>query len=602
MKRKSGTKMLCAILAGMVLASQGAGAALAEAAADTAADTTAEEAAADTAAENTEAEENILTVDAEGDGTAVIYGVDGPMSWSYESGETVHIRAVPALGSYFAGWTSSDDGEVKDASEASTSLVMPDHEVTLTAHFLSYSDKEVKQNSFLNTNGVMWFYNTYFDLKYSDITDSLDELKENGINVIGFFCPYDGDKSLYDGCDPMDWYDVPEQCGTMDDFRTMVAAAHDKNMKVICYFVNIYIDKNSEYFKTAEKQYAAGEYDAQECSSFCWTTNPNTPLPEKGKSVFGTVGMEGFRTHWEYSEVAGAYYCNVWRGGGLDFDLPGAHAISYDIEKFWLDAGLDGFMFDVAKTLPEMHDLWIRLPQEYTANDKWLATEKGDSTQADENLSYGYNCWFNYGDDDLANDYTRVINGEIDADGLEEAFGNSDYAHSRNAWTFAWSPWGDEEEENLIPHSYPVYENDELMRVQEAALLAGGGITYGCGIYDEYLTWSDTLKENWGRVLKTVSDNSALLPSASRKRLETQSEQTSFAMERVSVDGSQKALLIYNLSGEEQTVAVNLNGSEFETGAALTDLYQEGNSVEVTPGTYEVSIPAYGFMMLGETK
>lgn len=189
----------------------------------------------------------------------------------------------------------------------------------------------------------------------------------------------------------------------------------------------------------------------------------------------------------------------------------------------------------------------------------------------------------------------------IDADGLEEALKHSDYAHSKNAWTYAWSPWGDDAEENLKTSTYPVYPNDDVMRVQEAALLAGAGITYGCGMYDQYLTWSDTLKTNWGRVLKTVNDNAALLPSASRTRLATESNETSYAMTRTSKDSSQTALLVYNLSGKEQTVTVNLKDSKIAAGKVLNDLYNGGTAGEVTGSTWQVSLPAYGFQLLSVT-
>lgn len=144
--------------------------------------------------------------------------------------------------------------------------------------------------SFLNLNGVMWYYNTWFGNKYSDIKNDLTNLQDNGINIIAFFCPYNGDKTKYDGCDPLDWYNVPPQCGTIQDWKDMVDAAHSKGMKVICYFVNIYIDSKSDFFRTAEKQFAAGNKTANECATFHWTMNKNDPFPSNG--TFGAGQQE----------------------------------------------------------------------------------------------------------------------------------------------------------------------------------------------------------------------------------------------------------------------------------------------------------------------
>ncbi|HEY3879038.1 MAG TPA: hypothetical protein VGM12_10615, partial [Trebonia sp.] len=47
--------------------------------------------------------------------------------------------------------------------------------------------------AFQDLNGFMWFYSTYFGYKFTDITRDLDNLKRDGIRVLGFFCPYNGD-------------------------------------------------------------------------------------------------------------------------------------------------------------------------------------------------------------------------------------------------------------------------------------------------------------------------------------------------------------------------------------------------------------------------
>ena len=72
-------------------------------------------------------------------------------------------------------------------------------------------------NSFQNVNGVMWYYNTYFNTKYVDVKNDLDNLKSRGIRILAFFSPYKGDKNFFDGCDPTNFYDVFPQNGTLQD-------------------------------------------------------------------------------------------------------------------------------------------------------------------------------------------------------------------------------------------------------------------------------------------------------------------------------------------------------------------------------------------------
>jgi hypothetical protein len=299
-----------------------------------------------------------------------------------------------------------------------------------------------------------------------------------------------------------------------------------------------------------------------------------------------------------YSSTAGAYYWKLWFGPGFDFDLPGNTAEVARIEKFWLDTGLDGFMWDVGRLDSRLHPYAVDLPKSYTRNDKWLTFEITNSANASAYQNFGLTSWFNYQDNNTVNDYTRIVNGSTDANGLEAALGNSDFARKAGSTTFAWSIWGDDATANLVPHTYPAYPNDDVMRVQEAALLAGSGILYGSAMYDQYIRWSSTLRANWDRVLQTVNNNKALLPSASRTRVPAGSGPKVYAMRRTSKDGTQTALLIYNFNSTAANVTVDLTGTGIRANQEPKDLYNGGRGPAIQGTSYTVRLPAYGFKML----
>src|SRR5882757_2456140 len=115
---------------------------------------------------------------------------------------------------------------------------------TTTVQQASSGQQPGNNTSFQNLNGFLWFYNTYFNYKYSDIEKQLPQLKRDGFQVLGFFTPYSGDPNTCDGCDPLNFYTVPPQNGTLQDWKNLVAAAHRMGMKVVSYFVNIYMDAN----------------------------------------------------------------------------------------------------------------------------------------------------------------------------------------------------------------------------------------------------------------------------------------------------------------------------------------------------------------------
>jgi Alpha amylase, catalytic domain/Maltogenic Amylase, C-terminal domain len=473
------------------------------------------------------------------------------------------------------------------ASTASGSRVGPAAQVAQ----LGGGPAPTKSTSWQNLNGFMWYYNTYFDYKFTDIEKDLGNLKRKGIRVLGFFSPYYGDKFWCDGCDPLDFYTVPPQNGTIQDWKDLVNAAHRKDMKVVAYFVNIYMDETAPFFRMAERQYAAGDRTSREVSSFRWTTNPADPLPrlQNGPPQW---------SKWQWSETAGAYYWKLWFGPGFDFDWAGSRAELDRIEKFWLDTGLDGFMWDVGRLDPAFHYHSVELPKTYTSNEKWLTFERGGSDRADAFHAFGLNAWFNYRDTDTVNDYTRIVDGTVDANGLEAGLANADHARALGATTHTWSIWGDEEFENLIPHVYPTYPHDDVMRVQEAALLAGAGIHYGAGMYDQYIRWSRRLRRSWERVLWTVNENEALLPSADRTRVPAGSDPKTYAMRRTSEDGRQTALLIYNFKDTAADVTVDLTGTGIRTKQEPKDLYNGGKGPAIKDASYTVKLPAYGFKML----
>ncbi|MFE4951078.1 alpha-amylase family glycosyl hydrolase [Leifsonia sp. NPDC056665] len=437
----------------------------------------------------------------------------------------------------------------------------------------------------------MWFYNTYFDYKYTDITKKLDQFKASGIRVLGFFSPYDGDKTLCAGCDPLDFYSVSPQNGTIQDWKNLVAQAHKRGMKVVSYFVNIYMDENSQFFQKAQQQYGAGDRTSREVSSFTWTKNPNDPLPSL------RMGPP-WASSWEWSATAGAYYWKLWFGPGFNWDQPTSVAEVKRFEEFWLDTGIDGFMWDVGRLDSRFQEAAVTLPKTYTTNDKWLTFETSGATNAQALHAFGLTSWFNYSDQgNWTNDYTRLVNGQIDVNGLETQLENSDYARSVGATTHAWTIAADDDA-NLANHDYPSYPNDEVQRVQEAALLAGSGILYGSPMYDQYIRWSPTLRANWDRVLSTVNDNKALLPAASRDRVPAGPATTAFAERRTSEDGKQTALLVYNFSPTPSTVTVDLTGTGIDLKQQPKDLYNGGKGAKIDGAAYSVSLPGYGFTML----
>lgn len=451
--------------------------------------------------------------------------------------------------------------------------------------FLFSFSAQAAPNSFQELNGVMWFYNSRHSYKFAQIEADLDRLHASGIRIIGIYSPYHGDK--WYGCGAVDFYSTAPQSGTMSDWLSLVSAAHKHGMKVVSYFANIYIDKNSTFFKKAIQQYKTGDRSSREVSAFHWTTDPKKPLPTPAMT---TPNSELNR--WVKIPEINAYYWQLWGEAGFDFNLPGAKAEVERFTKFWLDTGLDGFMWDATFVDPRFKPLLVDLPLTYTSNDKWITFESTAGEEAASYAKFGITSWFNHEDDDGANNYSLIANGKATADELEKALQVNDFARSQGRMTHAWSLWGESKNRG---NTYP---SEELMRVQEAALLAGAGITYGSPAYEQYMAWPEALRSKWSKVLATVNANKALLPAASRERVRVLGgNKKLFAMKRESEDRKQTVLLVYNFSNRSASVKLDLRRTGITPGTPA-DLYSGESAPAITGDTYELSLPAYGFRFL----
>ncbi len=446
------------------------------------------------------------------------------------------------------------------------------------------SEVQETNATFQELNGVMWFYTTVNDTKYQQLGADLDRWKERGIRTIGIYSPYRGEKDQWLGAGPVDYYSVPEQNGTLDDFRNLVASAHAKDMKVIAFMGFHSIDERSQFFQTAEAEFRDGDRTSPEVSAFEWTDDPSVPTPTPapmGPSV------------WKKSDVANAYYWGLWDNAGFDVNLPGAVTEMERAMRFWLEVGLDGFMLDSGVVDPAFRSLWVDVPLSYKS-DFWLTFESTWSEEAAQFDDFGLTSWFAFEDNDYANTYSLVVfpeEGEtpIDADELEEQLSHVDQARAKGKLTHAWS---------ILERSYP----DDRMRVQEAALLAGAGVLYGAPMYDEsYMGWPESVRADWEKVLATVNDSRALHPSASRTRVAADGTRV-YAMLRTTNDGTESALLVYNFDDHDATVAIDLAGTGVAIGQSPLDLYGSGDAVAITSTTYSLSLPAYGFALLGVSR
>ncbi|MCA6123964.1 DUF3459 domain-containing protein [Bradyrhizobium sp. WSM 1704] len=138
------------------------------------------------------------------------------------------------------------------------------------------------------------------------------------------------DISDYTGIDPL--------FGTMEDFDELVAAAHDAGLKLILDLVPNHTSDQHPWFIEAK----SGR-DHPRRDWYIWRDpGPDGGPPNNWLSEFGGSA-------WAYDEASGQYYYHAFlaQQPDLNWRNPEVRHAIYEVMRFWLRKGVDGFRVDV---------------------------------------------------------------------------------------------------------------------------------------------------------------------------------------------------------------------------------------------------------------
>lgn len=170
---------------------------------------------------------------------------------------------------------------------------------------------------------------------FNGITEKLDYLQELGIRGL-WLMPIHPSPS-YHGYDVTDYYAVNPDYGTMDDFKHLLAEAHEREIKIIIDLVLNHTSSQHPWFQSALTP--GGEYH----DWYKWSeTDP------------GTLGPWGQKT-WYQASNGQYYYAIFWdQMPDLNYEDEAVQEEAKKITSFWLkDVGIDGFRLDAVRYLAE---------------------------------------------------------------------------------------------------------------------------------------------------------------------------------------------------------------------------------------------------------
>nr|XP_037862177.1 neutral and basic amino acid transport protein rBAT isoform X3 [Chlorocebus sabaeus] len=147
-----------------------------------------------------------------------------------------------------------------------------------------------------------------------------------------------------------DFRQVDSIFGTMEDFENLVAAIHDKGLKLIIDFIPNHTSDKHTWFQLSRTR--TGKYTDYYIWHDCTHENGTTVPPNNWLSVYGN-------SSWHFDEVRNQCYFHQFmkEQPDLNFRNPDVHEEIKEILRFWLTKGVDGFSFDAVKFLLEAKHL-----------------------------------------------------------------------------------------------------------------------------------------------------------------------------------------------------------------------------------------------------
>lgn len=177
---------------------------------------------------------------------------------------------------------------------------------------------------------------TFYDTNHDGIgdlrgiIDKLDYIEKLGVNLL-WICPFFKSPMDDNGYDVSDYYQVDPCFGCNEDLYELLDKAHQRGIRVLFDFVMNHTSDEHPWFIEAKKDKNSEYHDY-----YIWADRPNN-----WSSFFSDSA-------WNYASEVNQYYLKIFskKMPDLNWENPNLRKSMFDIARFWLDKGVDGFRMD----------------------------------------------------------------------------------------------------------------------------------------------------------------------------------------------------------------------------------------------------------------
>ena len=197
------------------------------------------------------------------------------------------------------------------------------------------------------------------------VTARLDYLQELGITAI-WFLPISPSPLRDDGYDVSDYCNVDPMYGNLDDFRALVAGAHQRDLKIIVELIPNHTSDQHAWFQ-ASRDPAHPEH-AKYRDYYVWSETDDKY--KQARIIF----IDSEKSNWSWDPLRKAFFWHRFfhHQPDLNYDNPAVQQAMLRSVQFWIDQGADGIRVDAppyiferegtnCENLPETHAFLKRL-------------------------------------------------------------------------------------------------------------------------------------------------------------------------------------------------------------------------------------------------
>ncbi|HKT12073.1 MAG TPA: maltose alpha-D-glucosyltransferase [Terriglobia bacterium] len=193
---------------------------------------------------------------------------------------------------------------------------------------------------------------------FRGLTQKLDYIQELGATAI-WLLPFYPSPLKDDGYDIADYFSVHPSYGTLDDFKVFLEEAHSRGLRVITELVVNHTSDQHPWF-----QQSRSSLDNPYRDWYVWSETDDR------YSTARIIFVDTEMSNWAWDPISKSYYWHRFfsHQPDLNYDNPQVREEVWNVMKFWLAMGVDGFRLDAVpylveregtncENLPETHEI-----------------------------------------------------------------------------------------------------------------------------------------------------------------------------------------------------------------------------------------------------